>query len=151
MSIRVLAVVAILLGLSSFARAADDSSDRVPLKLSEVAALAGRGRQRRDHLGITHTTGASFKLGAEDILFLKKNHVSDRVVIEMQNSRNRPEPIGMPMPMPMHPPLPMSHAGMMFHNPWMPMPAPAMVPNIVPAYYDPSFGSPMPQPSYLVQ
>ncbi len=116
-----------------------------------MAALASSGISDAIIINQMHTTGARFKLCAEDILFLKKNNVSDCVVIEMQNSRNRQEPIGMPLPMPVYDnPMPMPHADLMPYNPWMQMPAPAPVPpsHMAPAYYNPSCDLPMPQPSY---
>ncbi len=64
-----------------------------PLNLADVAALASSGVSDAIIINQMHTTGARFKLCAEDILFLKKNNVSDCVVIEMQKSagigRNR--------------------------------------------------------------
>ncbi len=57
--------------------------------LADVAALASSGVSDEVILNQMRTTGATFALCTEDILFLKRNKVSDRVVIEMQNTRAR--------------------------------------------------------------
>jgi Flp pilus assembly secretin CpaC len=76
-----------------------------PMNLADVAALSSSGVSDEVIINQMHTTGARFKLSVEDILFLKKNNVSDAVVIEMQNSRLQPEAVMPPMPStPMMPP-----------------------------------------------
>jgi hypothetical protein len=57
--------------------------------LADVAALASSGVSDDVILNQMRTTGTTFALRTEDIIFLKRNKVSDRVVIEMQNSRSR--------------------------------------------------------------
>ena len=44
------------------------------------------------------TTGSTFQLRTEDIVFLKKQSVSDRVVMAMQNSRLANQPVFMSAP-----------------------------------------------------
>jgi type II secretory pathway component GspD/PulD (secretin) len=60
------------------------------MNLADVAALSMSGVSDDIILNQIRTTGAAFCLGAEEIIWLKKNGVSDRVVMEMQNSRLQP-------------------------------------------------------------
>ncbi len=57
------------------------------MNLADVAALAMSKVSDDIILNQIRTTDAVFRLGAEEIIWLKKNGVSDRVVMEMQNSR----------------------------------------------------------------
>jgi hypothetical protein len=52
-----------------------------------VVVLAAGGISDEIILNQMKTTGTRFQLATEDILFLKRNKVSDHVVIEMQNCR----------------------------------------------------------------
>jgi Surface antigen variable number repeat len=60
-----------------------------PMSLADVAAMASGGVSDEVILNQMHTTGATFALCTEDILFLRRNQVSDHVVMEMQNTRAR--------------------------------------------------------------
>ncbi len=64
------------------------------MNLADVAALASSGISDEVILNQLRITGAKFTIATEDILFLKRNQVSDRVIIEMQNS-------GVPLPKPL--------------------------------------------------
>jgi hypothetical protein len=102
--------------------------------LADVVALAGSGVNDEVILNQMRTTGASFALGTEDLIFLKKNKVSDAVVMEMQNSRmNRMGPATMPAPpYYYHPPYP---AVLPYPGPPMSVaPIPAYAPPAPPAY-----------------
>jgi hypothetical protein len=57
------------------------------MNLADVAALAMSKVSDDIILNQMRTTGAVFRIGAEEIIWLKKNGVSDRIVMEMQNSR----------------------------------------------------------------
>ena len=59
------------------------------MTLEDIVALATGGISDDLILNQMRTTGTTFALGTKEILFLKKNEVSDRVVTEMQNSRGR--------------------------------------------------------------
>jgi hypothetical protein len=115
-----------------------------PMNLADVVALSTSGISDDLIVNQMMTTGATFTLATEDILFLKKNKVSDQVVMMMQNSRPRPMPAAtLPMPVPpMTPPMPLPYPSpqpypaLQYYSPAMPvMPIPAYPPP--PATYAP--------------
>jgi hypothetical protein len=59
------------------------------MNLADVAALSMSKVSDDIILNQIRTTGTVFCLATEEIIWLKKNGVSDRVVIEMQNTRSR--------------------------------------------------------------
>ncbi|MCE9530782.1 MAG: type II and III secretion system protein [Planctomycetes bacterium] len=58
------------------------------MKLSDIVALSTGGVSDEIILNQARTTGSTFTLTAENILYLKKNKVSDRLVVELQNCRS---------------------------------------------------------------
>ncbi len=68
--------------------------------LADVVALSASGISDSIIVNQMRTTGATFRLGTEEILFLKKNGVHDDVIIEMQNSGARTERDSLPPPSP---------------------------------------------------
>ena len=127
-------------------------SPSAAMNLADVVALASSGVSDEIILNQMMTTAARFTLGTEDILFLKRNKVSDRVVMELQNSRlrgeNMPTPLppqpaayyqAIPQPMPCYQAVPFGTMAPTWH-PGMPMiqPCPAYPPPATPAYASPS-------------
>jgi protein involved in polysaccharide export with SLBB domain len=150
--------------------AASGAKDDAPMNLADVAALSSSGVSDEITLNQIHTTGACFKLCTEEILFLKRNKVSDRVVIEMQNSRHRLEtisspvsvPVGHWLPVPVYLPEPGSYYPSMPITPVQataPMPAPMNSYQPMPAMpalqpyegYPPPYYQPMPAMPTLQQ
>jgi len=81
-----------------------NSKSDASMNLADVVALSSSGVSDDIILNQIHTTGATFKLATEDILFLKKNKVTDAVVLTMQNTRHS-QTLPTPMPIPATPPL----------------------------------------------
>jgi hypothetical protein len=115
------------------------------MNLADVVALSSSGISDEIIVNQMMTTGATFTLATEDILFLKKNKVSDQVVMAMQHSRPRPMPSATlpmpvtpaPMPMPLPYPSPQPYPAPQYYSPAMPvMPIPAYPP-APPATYAP--------------
>jgi uncharacterized repeat protein (TIGR01451 family) len=69
----------------------EDRSEQVAasVTLADVEALSTNGVSDEIILNQIRTTGTTFTLSAKDIILLKKNKVSDRIVLEMQNTRPR--------------------------------------------------------------
>jgi surface antigen len=72
--------------------AAQYSAARPPLSIDDVRQLAAGGTSDDIIVNQIRTTGSTYNLGAGDIQYLTQNGVSNRVITEMQNSRNRPAP-----------------------------------------------------------
>lgn len=122
------------------------------MNLADIVALSSSGVSDEIIINQIQTTQATFTLATEDILFLKKNKVSDKVVIEMQNSRGRNDPAIVPVAAQMMPPMPYHYQMPFLPSPQyypvpftMPMPAP-VYPPAPPALY-PQY-QPVPQPAY---
>ncbi len=63
------------------------SPQAATMTITDVVALTTSGVSDDVILNQMRTTGATFTLSTDDIIVLKKYKVSDRVVIELQNSR----------------------------------------------------------------
>ena len=76
------------------------------MNMADIVALSSSSVSDEVIVNQIHTTGVHFTLSTEDILWLKKNKVSDKVVMVMQNSRPAPSWSHPPAPTVMTTPMP---------------------------------------------
>jgi hypothetical protein len=113
------------------------------MNLADVVALSSSGVSDEVIINQIHTTSVHFTLSTEDILWLKKNKVSDQVVMQMQHTRPAPAPsvVATPVPAPAYPPLPyapvqyfplptIQHVPQYYAPTSLPQPCPTTVPNL---------------------
>lgn len=72
------------------ARQAQATAPRGPLGLTDVASMAAAHVSDDIIVSQIRSTGSVYELSASDIVWLKNNGVSDRVVAEMQQTRAHP-------------------------------------------------------------
>ena len=128
----------------------------IRMNLADVVALSTCGVSDEVIINQMTSTDTTFKLGTEDIIFLKSNKVSDRVVMHMQNTRPRvPAPVASSPyapPMPLYPPMPVytpsPNSPVQYLQPTVPTP-PAFPPTMPYSQRLDSFSPPLPSPGSL--
>jgi hypothetical protein len=81
-------------------------ASRGPLGLTDVAQMAQAHVSDDVILAQIHATGATFRLSAQDIIWLKQNGVSDGVIQQMQASfAPAPSPVAVTAPVVAPPPV----------------------------------------------